>query len=241
MATYSSVRAWRIPGTGDPGGLPSMGSHRVGHNWRNLAAAAANLTIKKSEHWKNDPQTVVLEKTLESPLDSKEIRAVNPKGSQSWIFIEMTDDEAKASIFWPPDARKGLIGKNPDAGKDWKQKEKGMTEDEMVGWHDQLNGYKFEQTLGDGEGQGSLATTVHGVTKSRTRLSNWTTNLKEGFPCWLSGKYCMNAVQSLDQKEPLEKEITTHSSVLAWETPWTKEPGGLQFMRSQQHWTQLSD
>ena len=241
MATHSSVLAWRIPGTGEPGGLPSMGSHRVGHDWTDLAAAAANLTIKKSELKKWSSNCCAGE-DFESPLDSKEIKAVNPKGSQSWVFIEMTDDEAKASIFWPPDVRNGLIGKNLDLGKDWRQKGKGMTEDEMVGWHDQLNGYKFEQTLGDGEGQGSLATTVHGVTKSRTRLGNWTTtNLKEGFPWWLSGKYSVNAAQSLGQKEPLEKEMTTHSSVLAWETPWTKEPGGLQYMRSQQHWTQLSD
>ena len=100
--------------------------------------------------------TVVLEKTLESPLDSKEIQRVNPKGNQSWIFIGRTDAEAEAPILWPPDVKNWLVGKDPDAGKDWKQEEKGMTEDEMVGWYHQLNGHEFEQAPGVGDGQGSL-------------------------------------------------------------------------------------
>ena len=99
----------------------------------------------------------VLEKTLESPLDCKEIKPVNPKGNQSWIFTGKTDAEAEALILWPPDAKSWLIGKDPDAGKDWRQEEKGTTEDEMVGWHHQLDGHEFEQALGDGEEQGSLA------------------------------------------------------------------------------------
>ena len=98
--------------------------------------------------------TVMLETTLESLLDSKEIKPVNPDGNQSWIFIGRTD--AEAPILWPPDVKSWLIRKDPDAGKDWKR-EKGTTEDEMVGWHRCLNGHEFEQTLGDGEGQGSLA------------------------------------------------------------------------------------
>ena len=98
--------------------------------------------------------TVVLEKTLESPVDSKEVQPVNLKGNQSWIFIGRTD--AEAAILWPPDAKGWLIGKDPGAGKDWKQ-EKGMTEDEVAGWHRRLNGHEFEQTLGDSERQGSLA------------------------------------------------------------------------------------
>ena len=101
-------------------------------------------------------QTMVLEKTLEGPLDSKEIKPVNPKENQSWIFTGRTDAEAEAPIFWPPDVKSWLTGKDPDAGKDWRQ-EKGMTEDEMVGWHHWLNGHEFEQTLEDSEGQGSLA------------------------------------------------------------------------------------
>ena len=107
--------------------------------------------LKKLWFW-----TVVLEKTLESLLDSKEIKLVNAKGNQSWIFIGRTDAEAEAPVLWPPDAKSQLIGKDPDAGKDWRWKEKGMTEDEMVGWHHQLNEYGFEQTQGGGEGQGSL-------------------------------------------------------------------------------------
>jgi len=100
---------------------------------------------------------VVLEKALESPLDCKEIQPVSPKGNQSWIFIGRTDAEAETPILWPPEAKNWLVGKDPDAGKDWKQEEKGMTEDEMVGWHHRLNGHEFEQALGVGDGQGSLA------------------------------------------------------------------------------------
>ena len=100
-------------------------------------------------------QTVVLEKTLESPLDCEEIQLINPKGNQSWIFIERTDAEAEAPILWPPDAKNWLIRKDPDAGKDWRQ-ERGMTEDEMVGWHHWLDGHEFEQALWIGGGQGSL-------------------------------------------------------------------------------------
>ena len=99
--------------------------------------------------------TAVLEKTLESPLDCKEIKGVNSKGHQHWIFIGSTD--AEAPILWPSDVKSQLTGKDPDAGKDWGQEEEGVTNDEMVGWHHRLNGYEFEQTPGDSEGQGSLA------------------------------------------------------------------------------------
>ena len=101
--------------------------------------------------------TVVLEKTLESPLDCKEIKPVNPKGSQSWIFTGRTDAEAEAPKLWLPDVKNLLVREDPDAGKDWRQEEKGSTEDEMDRWPHQLNGHEFEQALGDGEGQGSLA------------------------------------------------------------------------------------
>ena len=96
-------------------------------------------------------QTVVLEKTLESPLDCKEIEPVNPKGNQPWILIGRTNAEAEAPKLWPSDAKSWLIGKDPYAGKDWGQ-EKGATESEMVDWHHQLNGHEFEQTPGDSEG-----------------------------------------------------------------------------------------
>ena len=100
--------------------------------------------------------TVVLEKTPESPLDCKEIKPVNRKGNQLWIFIGKTDAEAEAPILWPSDAKSQLIGKDPVAGKDWKQGEKGTTEDEVVGWYHKLDGHEFEQALGGGDGQGNL-------------------------------------------------------------------------------------
>ena len=100
-------------------------------------------------------QTVLLEKTLESPLNCKEINPVNLKGNQSWIFIGRTDVEAEAPILWPPDVKSRLIGKDPDAGRDWGQEEKGMTEDEMTEWHHWLSEHDFEQSPGDGVEQGS--------------------------------------------------------------------------------------
>ena len=105
--------------------------------------------------------TVVLEKTLESPLDCKEIQPVHPKGNQDesefWIFIGRTDTTAETPILWPPDVKNRLIGKNPDAGKDWRREEKGKTEDEMVEWHYWLDGHEFDQALRIGDGQGGLA------------------------------------------------------------------------------------
>ena len=100
--------------------------------------------------------TMVLEKTLESPLDCKEIKPFHPKGNQSWIFIGRTDAEAERPILWPTDAKNWLIGKDPDAGKDWRQEEKGVKEDEMVGWHHWLSGHEFEQALRVYDGRGSL-------------------------------------------------------------------------------------
>jgi len=99
---------------------------------------------------------MVLEKTLKNPLDCKEIKLVNPKGNQVWIFIGRTDAEAETPIFWPPDGKNWLIGKDPDAGKNWRQ-EKGMTEDDMVGWHHRLDGHECKQAPRVGYGQGSLA------------------------------------------------------------------------------------
>ena len=100
--------------------------------------------------------TVVLEKTLESPLDCKEIQWVHPKGDQSWVFIERTYAEAETPILWPPHAKSWLIGRDPDAGRDWGQEEKGMAENEMAGWHCQLDGHEFKWTPGVGDGQGGL-------------------------------------------------------------------------------------
>ena len=115
---------------------------------------------------------MVLEKTLESPLDCK-IKTVNPKGNQSWIFIGRTDAEAEVPLLWPPDVKSRLIRKDPDAGKDWRQEEKGTTGDEMVGWHDRLNGNEFEQAPGDNEGQWSLAFRSPWG-RSQTGRSDWT-------------------------------------------------------------------
>ena len=101
--------------------------------------------------------TVVLEKTLESPLDCKEIQAVHSEGDQPWVFFGSTDAKAESPVLWPPHAKSWLIGKNSDAGRDWEQEEKEMTEDEMAGWHQWLDGREFEWTPGVGDGQGGLA------------------------------------------------------------------------------------
>ena len=116
--------------------------------------------------------TVVLEKTLESPLDWKETQPVHPKGNQSWVFIGGTDVEAEAPILWPPDAKSWLILEDPDAGKDGGQEEKGMTEDEMVGWYHRLNGHGFGWTPGVGDGQGGLG--LQRVRHNRMTELNWT-------------------------------------------------------------------
>ena len=129
-------------------------------------------TIQKAEHWRIDAFELWCWRRLDSPLDFKEIKSVNPKGNQPWIFIGNND--AEASILWPPDLKNWLIGKDPGAGKDWRHKEKGMTEDEMVGWHHQLDGHDFEQAPGVGDGQGSLVCCSPWVKKNWTGLSNWT-------------------------------------------------------------------
>ena len=116
---------------------------------------------------------VVLEKTLESPLGSKDIKPVNPKGNQPWIFIGRTYAEAEALVLQLLDVKRGLTVKDPDAGKDWRQKEKGVVEDETVGWHHWLNGHEFEQTSGD-SGRQTWRAAVYGVAESQTWLRDWT-------------------------------------------------------------------
>ena len=123
-----------------------------GHVWMWELDYKENWVQKNWCFW-----TVVLENMLESPLDCKEIQLVHPKGDHSWVFTGRTDVEAETLILWPPDAKSWLIWKDPDAGKDWGQEEKGTAEDEMVGWHHQLNGREFERTPGVGDGQGDLA------------------------------------------------------------------------------------
>ena len=127
--------------------------------------------LDHKENW-----AVVLEKTLQHPLDSKEIKPVHPKGDQSWIFIGRTDAEAETPILWSPDVKNWLIWKDPDAGKDWRQEEKGTTEDEMIGWHHQLYERGFGWTPGVGDGQGGLAcygSWGHKESDTTERL-NWT-------------------------------------------------------------------
>ena len=121
------------------------------HVWIWVLDCKEGWVLKNWSFW-----TVVLEKTLESSLNRKEIKPVNLEGSQSWIFIERTDTEAEAPILWPSDAKNWLIWKDPNAGQDGRQEEKGTTEDEMAGWHHRLDGHEFEQTPRDSEGLGSL-------------------------------------------------------------------------------------
>ena len=144
-----------------------------GHVWMWELDYKESWALKNWCFW-----TVVLEKTLESPLDCKEIQPVHPKGNRSWIFIGRADVEAETPILWPPDVKNWLIGKDPDAGKDWGQEEKGKTEHEMVGWHHQLDGHGFGWTLGVGDGQGGLACFCPWGPKesNRTEQLNWTLN-----------------------------------------------------------------
>ena len=129
--------------------------------------------------------TVVLEKTLESPLDSKQIQPVHPKGYQSWIFIGRVVTEAETPILWPPNVKSWFIGKDSDAGKDWGQEEKGTTEDEMVGWHHQLNEHEFEQVPGVGDGQGSLVCCCPWVRKESDTIEwlNWCCLVESALSC----------------------------------------------------------
>ena len=165
MATHSSTLAWRIPWTEELASYSPQGftesdmTEATKQQQRQYHLKVDYPNILKKESWA--PKNlcfwnVVLEKTLANPLDCKEIQPVHPKENQSWIFIGRTDAEAEASILWPPNAKNWLIWKDPNAGKDWRQKEKGITEDEMVRWHDQLNGHEFEQAPEVGDGQGSL-------------------------------------------------------------------------------------
>ena len=142
-----------------------------GHVWMWELDSKESWALKNWCFW-----TVVLEKTLESPLNCKEIQLVHPKGDRSWVLIGRTEIEAETPILWPPDMKSWLIGKDPDAGKDWGQEEKGTTEDEMVGWHHWLNGHGFGWTPGVGDGQGGLACcSSWGYKESdMTERLNWT-------------------------------------------------------------------
>ena len=150
--------------------------------------------------------TVVLEKTLESPLDCKDIKPVSLKRNQSWIFIGRTDAEAETPVLWPSDRKSRPIRKDPDAGKDWRQEEKGTTEDETVEWHHGLNGHEFEQIPGDGEGQGSLA-----------YCSPW--DCKElDTTEWLSNNNNISKAALMPNKYLLEKYLKCWTFCVVWLT-----------------------
>ena len=156
--------------------------------------------------------TVVLEKTLESPLDCKEIQPVLPKGDQSWVFIWRTDVEAETPIVWPLDVKSWFIGKDPNAGKDWGQEEKGMTEGE-IGWHHQLNGHEFGCTLGVGDGQGSLACcSPWGLKESD--MTEWLNN--NHFPLFFA--FSLKWSESLSHSV-MSDSLQPHGLYIPWNSP----------------------
>ena len=150
-----------------------------GHVWMWELDYKESWVLKKWFFW-----TEVLEKTLESPLECKEIQPVHPKGNQTWVFIGRIDVEAETLILWPPDAKNWLVWKDPDAGKDWRWEKKETTEDETVGWHHRLNGREFEQTLGVGDGKGGLVCCCPWGNKESdmTEQLNWTESSHVYFP-----------------------------------------------------------
>ena len=167
--------------------------------------------------------TMVLEKTLESPLGSKEIQPVHPKGNQPWIFIGRTDAETEAPIIWLSDVKSWLIGKDPDAGKNWRQEEKRTTEDEMVGWHRQLDGHKFDQNLVVVIDREAWHAAVHGVTKLGHNWT-WTTIFFSTIffnHCAAVMNLLANSGDATDvgsipgSGRLLEKEMAIHSNILA--------------------------
>ena len=151
----------------------NTGLSSQGYGFSNMYGCES-WTIKKAEHQRIDACELWCWRRLVSPLDCKEIQPVHPKRNQSWIFIGRIDVEAETPILWPPDAKSWLIGKDSDAGKDWNQEEKGMTEDEMAGWYHQLNGHEFKQASGVGDGQGGLECYSPWSHKESDTLSDWT-------------------------------------------------------------------
>ena len=175
--------------------------------------------------------TVVLEKTLESPFDCKEIKPVHHKGNQSWIFIGRTDTEAVTPILWPPDVKNWLSGKDPDAGKDGRQEEKRMTEDEIIGWHHGLNGHEFEQAPGIGDGQGTVACSSPWRCKKSDTIEwlNWAERELQSFPSGASGiePACQCSRNKRYKFDPCVMKIPWKrawqpTSVLLPQIPWTE-------------------
>ena len=204
-------------------------------------------TIKMAEHQRIYTfEFWCWRRLLRVPLDIKEIQSVNPKGNQPWIFIRMTDAEVEAPIPWPPDAKSQLIGKDPDVGKDWR----GGGERCDRGWDSWMaSSIQWTWVWANWEivkDREACCASVHGIAKSWTWLSNWTTDwILKGFH---GGSVVKNLpamqetqVLSLGQEDHLEKEMVTHSSILAWEIPWTKEYGRLHSMGLEKSWTWVSD
>ena len=161
--------------------LVNKGPSSQGYGFSSSHVRMWELNYKESWAQKNWCfWTVVLEKTLESPLDCKEIQPVHSKGEQTWVFIGRTDIEAETPILWLPDAKSWLIWKDHVAGKDWGQEEKGRTEDEMVGWHHQLMDMSLSKLQEIVKVREAWSAAVHGVTKSQTQPSNWITTKKSG-------------------------------------------------------------
>ena len=168
-------------------------------------------TIKKAEHWRIDAFEIwCWRRLLRVPWTARRSNQPIWKETNSEYSLEGLMLKLKLQYFGHLIRRADSLEKNPNAGKDWGQEEKEVTENEMVGWHHQLKGHELEQTPRDSEGQVAWRATVHGAAKSQTQLSGWTTT-----------------------KDPLEEEMATHSSILAWKTPWTEEPGGLRSTGSQ--------
>ena len=161
--------------------------------------------------------TVVLAKTLESPLDCKEIQPVHSKGDESWVFFGRNDAKAETPVLWPPHAKNWLIGKDSDAGRDWGKEEKGMTEDEMAGWHHWLDERESEWTPGVGDGQGGLVCCDSwGLKESDATELNWNTDFKLNSCLVVCDYFLLHPIQVY-----LEKEMATHSSIVACRIPWT--------------------
>ena len=174
--------------------------------------------------------TVVLEKTLESPLDCKEFQPVHSEGDRPWVFFGRNDAKAETPVLWPPHVKRWLLGKDSDAGRDWGQEEKGTTEDEMAGWHHRLDGHEFEWTLGVGDGQGGLACCNSWGRKELDMIErlNWTELSLTLQGASLVAQTVKNPpamqetwVQFLCCEDPLEKGMATHSNVLTWGVPET--------------------
>ena len=173
---------------------------------------------------------MVLDKTLESPLDCNEIQPVHPKGDQSWVFIGWTDAEAETPILWPPHVKSWLIGKDPDAGRDWGQEEKGRTEDEMAGWHHWFDGHEFEQTPRVGDGQGGLACCDSWGSKESdtTEQLNWTELERNLGLAKLSRRWFLlrcskereGTLPNIPQTEQTKSRLRT-SLVVQWLRLWT--------------------